>query len=373
MAHFSILCYYTLMIVIRNKADVKIKYPIEKITNKERVFFFDIETTGFSRKYCNIYLISCMYYAGDELIYTQWLAENFNDEANVLMAFHKFIQTYDTVIHFNGNSFDIPFVKERGEKYMLDFDFDRFQHIDIYKSVHPFSHILKMENQKQKTFEQLLGINRSDPFSGGDLIEVFKHYVESKDERLLLPLLLHNKEDVFNMGHLLSLLSFNDLFEHKYDIIDYKINKFIDYNGDEKKELTINFNLNNPIPVDISYNIKGISLIIKKSSGNLSVHIQNGTYKYFYNNYKDYYYLTMEDVAVHKSVAKYVDNKYRKQATASTCYEKHSGEFLPVNDSAAFQYSFREDYKSKEKFIRLEDISDETITQYLNCLIDSLK
>lgn len=45
-----------------------------------------------------------------------------------------------------------------------------------------------MENNKQKSFEKLLGINRSDPFSGGDLIEVFKHYVESKDERLLFPL-----------------------------------------------------------------------------------------------------------------------------------------------------------------------------------------
>ena len=49
-------------------------------------------------------------------------------------------------------------------------------------------------------------------------------------------------------------------------------------------------------------------------------------------NYKDYYYLTTEDVAVHKSVAHYVDTKYRKQATASTCYEKHTGEFLPVKE-----------------------------------------
>ncbi len=101
-----------------------------------------------------------MYYAGDELMYTQWLAENFNDEANVLMAFYKFIQNFDTIIHFNGNSFDIPFVTERGRKYMLEFDFDKFKHIDIYKSVNTLNHILKMENQKQKSFETLLGIKR---------------------------------------------------------------------------------------------------------------------------------------------------------------------------------------------------------------------
>lgn len=358
------------MIVIRNKADVKIEYPIEKIADKEKVLFFDIETTGFSRKYCNIYLIGCMYYAGDELMYTQWLAENFNDEANVLMAFHKFIKNFDTIIHFNGNSFDIPFVKERGQKYMLDFDFDKYQHIDIYKSVNTLNHILKMENQKQKTFEQLLGIQRTDPFSGGDLIEVFKQYVESKDERLLLPLLLHNKEDVFHMGQLLSLLAFRDLFEHQYDVTNYQVNEFIDYNGDTRKELTITFQLFTALPINISYNLKGISLVIKENTGNLSVQIHCGTYKYFYDNYKDYYYLTAEDMAVHKSVARYVDNKYRKPATASTCYEKHSGEFLPIAKSTDFKYSLREHYKSKENFIRINDISENNILQYLNCMID---
>ena len=361
------------MIVIRNKADVKIEYPIEQITEKEKLIFFDIETTGFSRRYCNIYLIGCMYYAGDELMYTQWLAENFNDEANVLMAFHKFIQNFDTIIHFNGNSFDIPFVTERGKKYMLDFDFDKFKHIDIYKSVNTLNHILNMENQKQKSFESLLGIKRTDPFSGGDLIEVFKHFVESKDERLLMPLLLHNKEDVFNMAYLLSLLSFKDLFLHKYTITNYAFNEYKDYNGDTQKELKITFELFNALPVNISYNMNGISLIIKENIGHLSVQVLQGTYKYFYNNYKDYYYLTTEDVAIHKSVAQYVDSRYRKQATASNCYENHSGEFLPIKESDNFKYSFKEEYKNKEKFIRTSDISDNNILDYLNTIIDFIK
>lgn len=361
------------MLVIRNKADVKIQYPIEKIGEKEKLFFFDIETTGFSRKYCNIYLIGCMYYAGDALMYTQWLAENFNDEANVLMAFYKFIKNYDTIIHFNGNSFDIPFVKERGKKYMLDFDFDNYRQVDIYQSVNTLNHILKMENQKQKSFEQLLGIRRTDPFSGGDLIEVFKHYVESKDERLLLPLLLHNKEDVFHMGNLLSLLSFQDLFSHQYKIDHYAVNEFTDYKGDPKKELIIQFQLFTDLPIDISYHGQEISLMVQKKKGRLTVQIRQGTYKYFYSNYKDYYYLTTEDVAVHKSVARYVDKQYRKQATASTCYEKHTGDFLPVTSCDDFQYLFREEYKSKERFIKADAVSDETISAYLDCMIDFIK
>ena len=119
-----------------------------------------------------------------EPIYTQWVAENANDEANVLMAFHKFIQNYKIIIHFNGNTFDMPFLKERGEKYNINFDFNSFESIDIYKTVKKYSDLLKLENNKQKTYEDFLGIKRNDPFSGGDLIEVYKEFMRTHDENV---------------------------------------------------------------------------------------------------------------------------------------------------------------------------------------------
>ena len=67
-----------LMLVIRDKANIKIDYPVSTIANPDKTIFFDIETTGFSRKYCNVYLIGCMYFSNNELMYAQWLAENFN-------------------------------------------------------------------------------------------------------------------------------------------------------------------------------------------------------------------------------------------------------------------------------------------------------
>lgn len=363
------------MLVIKDKANIKIKYPIENLADKNKVLFFDIETTGFSRQYCNVYLIGCLYFCGDQPMYAQWLADNFNDEANVLMAFHKFIQNYDTLIHFNGNSFDIPFLKERGEKYKLDFNFDRFKSIDIYKPLMGLNHILKMENQKQKTFEKMLGIVREDPFSGGDLIEVFKHYVESKDERLIFPLLLHNKEDVWNMGHLTSLLSVADLFECNFNVHDYKISDYKNMNGDIEQELVINLNLNNNIPVPISYNYDGVYLHAKDDACNISIKLKSGTYKYFFENYKDYYYLPLEDRALHKSIASFVDKQYRKQATAATCYEKISGDFLPIFcfKTQTFSQCFREEYKSNHNYIKADFINDDNIFEYCTAIINYLK
>lgn len=363
------------MLVIRDKSEIKIKYPIENIADKDKLLFFDIETTGFSRKYCNVYLIGCMYYIGDNLMYTQWLAENFNDEANVLMAFHKFIEKYDTIIHFNGNSFDMPFLQERGEKYKLDFNFDRFKSIDLYKPVSKLNHILKMDNQRQKTFEQLLGIKRTDPFSGGDLVEVYKQYVESKDDRLIFPLLLHNKEDVWNMGELTSLLSISDFFDGKYNLVSFNFNDFKTLNGDIEQELCISLELSNEIPVPISYGHNGIYLRINNTSADISIRVISGTYKYFFDNYKDYYYLTTEDRAMHKSVAGFVDSKFRKQATASTCYERFSGSYLPIFNTKcnSFTQIFKENHNDKIGYIKTNTLTQENIQVYIQIVLDYLK
>ena len=111
------------MIVIKDKVENKIEYPLERLGNVD-------------------HMIGCMYFVNGEPIYTQWVAENANDEANVLMAFHKFIQNYKIIIHFNGNTFDMPFLKERGEKYNINFDYNSFESIEIYKTVKKYSDLL---------------------------------------------------------------------------------------------------------------------------------------------------------------------------------------------------------------------------------------
>ena len=61
----------------------------------------------------------------------------------------------------------------------------------------------------------------------------------------------------------------------------------------------------------------------------LSIRVYKGTLKYYYPNYKDYYYLIYEDTAIHKSVGEFVDKDARIKATKETCYTKKDGTFLP--------------------------------------------
>ena len=76
--------------------------------------------------------------------------------------------------------------------------------------------------------------------------------------------------------------------------------------------------------------------------------------KYFFANYEDYYYLPQEDIALHKSVASFVEKEYREQAKASNCYIKKKGVFLPEWEELITPF-FKRDYNSKELYFELTD------------------
>ena len=54
----------------------------------------------------------------------------------------------------------------------------------------------------------------------------------------------------------------------------------------------------------------------------IKVPIIDNELKYFYSDYKNYYYLPAEDTAIHKSVGTYVNKDYRQPAKSYNCYLK---------------------------------------------------
>ena len=84
------------------------------------------------------------------------------------------------------------------------------------------------------------------------------------------------------------------------------------------------------LPVPIQWDTSHASCQASKNGLELIVPLVNDTLKYFYPDYKDYYYLIYEDMAVHKSVGEYVERSARKKATAQTCYTKKDRPLPPA-------------------------------------------
>ena len=334
--------------------DLKLGYPIENIAPLEQVLFLDIETTGFTARSSSLYMIGCAYYENESFQFKQWMSENPSEEKELLESFWAFALTKKTLIHFNGNNFDLPYLLQKTKDYNLEYTFDVFEGIDLYKRLSPYKFFLKLPNCKQKTIEQFLGLPREDLYSGGELITVYHEYVKNPSEEAKNLLLTHNREDVIGMISLLPMLAYHDIFNGDIKAKKVQANHYTDHTGRTRQELFMTISLPNPLPRPISTSIMGCYFKGEEDTATLRVPVYEEELKYYYANYKDYYYLPTEDVALHKSVASFVDKEHRIKATASTCYTRKYSQYLPQWE-VLFEPFFKRDYKSKELFFELTD------------------
>lgn len=332
----------------------KINYPLERIAPLDRVLFLDIETTGFTAKSSSLYLIGCVYYKDSNWHTIQWMAEDYSQEAELLNAFFEFSKPYQYLIHFNGNNFDLPYLAQKCETLLLPYQFDCFEGIDLYKRVASYKFFLKLPNCKQKTIEQFLGINRKDIFSGGELIGIYHDYVKHPSEYAEKALFLHNADDLKGMLEILPILAYYDMFSGEVKAKKVQANYYKDLNGCTRSELIITLALQIPLPQPVVASANNCYFRGDGMEASLKVPIYDEELKYFYSNYKDYYYLPAEDIALHKSVATFVDKAHRLQASAANCYTRKYSSYLPQWE-LLFEPFFKRDFKSRELFFELTD------------------
>lgn len=331
-----------------------ISYPLERLAPIERILFIDIETTGFTARSSYLYLIGCAYFLSGKWHTIQWMAENPGQEKDILTAFFDFARRYRYLIHFNGNNFDLPFITQKCQQLSLPYHFDDFQGIDLYKRIAPYKFFLKLPNCKQRTLEQFLGIERKDVFSGGELIGIYHDYVKNPSEFSENALFLHNADDLKGMLETLPMLAYYDLFNQPVKAKKAQANYYRDVNGCKRRELLLTLALEPPLPKPVISSAGNCYFRGEGSEATLKIPIYEEELKYFYSNYHDYYYLPTEDVALHKSVAGFVDKEHRIPASAANCYTRKFASYLPQWD-ILFEPFFKRDYKSKELFFELTD------------------
>jgi hypothetical protein len=332
----------------------------------ETTFVFDIETTGFSRVKNQIYLIGCIYYQNHTWYLRQWLSESLKDEILILEAFLSFCQIYKNVLTFNGNRFDIPFVKERCQSLNLDpSPLIALKNVDLYDYIKPYEKFLALENMKQKTLEKFLDLHREDPYSGRDLIGYYYHFLQNKSIGLKKNLLLHNHEDLTGLITILPLLYYKLVFDYiRRDLATKLSQSYI-----ENKRLIIKCEHPYEVPKIIKFEKGFMTLELRTHQILLQVDLIEDELKFFFNSYKDYYYLPDEDQAVHKSIGIYVAQERRTKAKASNCYIKKRGTYIPLFHKIDASL-FKKNYQDTMYYIELDGFlnQDPIKKQYLEHL-----
>lgn len=373
------------MITNRKNINFSEEYLISQHINPADCIFFDIETTGFRAGTSHLYLIGAAVRTssmpklhtntsadataviGESWTILQWMAEQPQEETQLLRTFTQFMKSYHTVLHFNGDRFDIPYMNEKYAQYQLPSPFADRQSVDLYHLFRPLKPLLKLDHMKQKSLEIFLGLERDDTYDGGKLIPVYRSFCKDGSPHSCSLLLLHNLEDVSGMFSLTSIFSYLNLLQGNYSCQSVQLLS----SPDRHQELLITLDLPVSVPVPVSRMLEFGYLTLRDRCGKLLIPVLEDKLYYFFQDYKNYYYLPEEDQAIHKSIAAYVDRQYRTQAKAETCYIRQTGHFLPQPEEKNAP-AFRRSYQDNLRWFALTDEfldSGEQIEAYVSMLI----
>lgn len=343
------------MRIISKHIDITAHDPLlTDISPLSDFLFLDIETTGLGAEQASVYLIGCIYHQADGWNLIQWMDTTGSQEKEILSSFLLFASSYKILVHYNGDRFDLPFLRKRIEYQSLADTTAAAQSLDLYKAILPCRRLLGLNDYKQQTLEALLETGREEHESGGDLVKIFRKFTVDPDPALMQKLLTHNEADVTGLLSLLPLLIFRDLEDPQFRVRKAQANYYTDYDGSRKEEMFLFFRLPRALPAPVYASADHCYAKIEGDSGTLKIPLYTEVMKYFYANYKDYYFLPAEDMAVHKYLASYVDKTRRVQARPETCYTRKAGSFLPQWDLFRTPF-FKRAYADSELFFEFTD------------------
>lgn len=228
---------------------------------------FDIETTGTDPSNSKTTIMSFTFFDDNMVLQTmQFFLVQKEFEEEMYKLFERFLKTKSYIITFNGDSFDLPYVDHKLAENNIPIYTTKMDGIDIYKWAKRYqSAAIKIqrnqnipENKLKKPFgdrltlkaiEQFAGINREDTIHGVTMIEKYheyefyyktslitdekefkirialikdekafeiyktqgmdatRKYLSEESIRLRDDLMLHNREDTYNLLKLYGILS----------------------------------------------------------------------------------------------------------------------------------------------------------------------
>jgi uncharacterized protein YprB with RNaseH-like and TPR domain len=318
--------------------------------------YIDIETTGLSARFNRIYMVGCLYASTEGFSIRQWMTEKPEDEYELLYSLSSWLKGTKLLVHYNGSSFDIPFLRKRMVSYGISFP--EVRQLDIMRLLSPYKVAFNFSNMKLKTIEKSLGHDREDKFSGKELIDDYKAYEKKPSESIKEKLLMHNSEDL--SGLLLLLPLFNKVSLHKrFTEGELPIGNFtasassqaVRYNFDIEYMPDSFEGLSNP-QVDVNIQKKDEILHVT-----MTIELYHGELKHFLTPVQDYRYVPARDNAYHKDTVKFLDGEESVKATRDTAYLRVQDTFIKVPFPLSLQAAlFQKSLDDSSGYYRLRDL-----------------
>ena len=166
--------------------------------------FLDTETTGLSGGAGTLaFLIGLGEITGDELVVTQLLMRDYNQEPLVLHQFLAYLKEIRCLVSYNGAGFDVPLLESRLTLNRLDHDLSAHAHIDMLYAARRVFKLRLKRCSLSRLEEEIFSETRQDDLPGNEVPRRYFQYLEHKREELLEDVLKHNCQDIVSLARLL--------------------------------------------------------------------------------------------------------------------------------------------------------------------------
>lgn len=173
-----------------------------------RALFLDTETTGLSGGAGTVaFLVGLGRIEDDRFVVYQYMMSNYGAEALLLEKIAPMIRDAQTLVTFNGRSFDVPLLRSRFTMCRMDDPTENKPHLDL---IHPARRVwkLRLKDCSLGHIEETeLGLHRDHDIPGAEVPERYFSFLKTGDMTLLDDVVDHNRQDIVSLGTLLARLA----------------------------------------------------------------------------------------------------------------------------------------------------------------------
>lgn len=188
-----------------------------------KLLFLDTETTGLSGGAGTVaFEIGLGWIEPRGMVIRQYVMRDYDEEPAMLSEIAEVFSRFDTVITFNGKSFDLPLLESRMTMNWIRLHVTAWPHFDLLHAARRV-YKLRLGRCSLGALEAaVLDSERVDDLPGALVPQRYFDFLKTREFALLEDVLRHNKQDVQSLaeltGHLCAVFREPQRLEHEEDL-----------------------------------------------------------------------------------------------------------------------------------------------------------
>jgi len=175
-----------------------------------KAIFMDTETTGLAGGSGTVaFLVGVGYFDEDKFKLEQVFMRDFDEEEAMLSYLDGLFKNRDTVVTYNGKSYDIPLLRTRFIQNRIPFRLDTVLQYDLLHAARRFWKRRLGDCSLGNIEREILAVRRHGDVPGAEIPMIWLNYLRTRDATKIKAVFYHHEMDILSLAALTGRLSQN--------------------------------------------------------------------------------------------------------------------------------------------------------------------